>query len=72
MVPLVGHAMGHVDPWVHREVTSLDAFHLDHEAIQSLEVQEGLEIDVVAHMEDLQVLDPYDPRGPSHLLAPSY
>ena len=64
--------MGHADPSVRHEVTSLDAFHLDREALQNLEVQEGLEIDVVAHMEDLQVLDPYDPLDPSHLLAPSY
>ena len=64
--------MGHVDPWVRHEVTSLDAFHLDHEELQNLEAQEGLEIDVVAHMEDLQVLDPYDLQGPSHPLVPSY
>ena len=64
--------MGHADPSVRHEVTSLDAFHLDREALQNLEVQEGLKIDVVVHMEDLLVQGPYDLQDPSRLLVPSY
>ena len=41
--------MVHEGPWDLHEETSQDAYHLDHVALQNLEVQEGLEIDVVVH-----------------------
>ena len=64
--------MDHVDPSVLHEVTSQDAYHLDHVALQNLEVQEGLRIDVVVHMEAHQGLAPLDLPGPLHFQAPSY
>ena len=64
--------MDHEDPLGLHEETSLDAYHLDHVAIQSLEVQEGLRIDAVGHMEAHQGLVPLDLPGPLHFQAPSY
>ena len=64
--------MDHVDPSVLHEVTSQDAYHLDHVALQNLEVQEGLEIDVVVHKGVHQGMAPSDLLDPLHFQAPSY
>ena len=63
--------MDHEDPLGLHEETSLDAYHLDHVAIQNLEVQEGLRIDAVVHKAVHQDLGPLDLLDPSHFLAPS-
>ena len=64
--------MVHEGPWDLHEETSQDAYHLDHVALQNLEVQVGLEIDVAVHMEVHRDLVPLVHLGPSHSLGPSY